>query len=312
MIGGADGDGMGDRGPKSDRRGRMATVTDPRRSPCSELPPSGAIRMMSSPPPSPAACLEVRVDGPSGTIILRRPRRRNALSRELIGRLREAFGDLHQQRTVRAVILTGAGSAFCSGSDLLELHESRQSEAAHVQWFADVTALRDLLVTLWQFPKPVIAAVNGGALGTGLALIAACDLTLACPEATFGCPESRRGLTAAIAVPLLNFRLGAGGAAQLLLRGQPVAASEAQRLGLVQELVAHDLLWARAHALAAEIAQLAPESVALTKRVLNETVGEHVLTELSAAAAATATARTTDASVEGVAAFLQKRTPKWD
>ena len=103
-----------------------------------------------------------------------------------------------------------------------------------------------------------------------------------------------------------------GGLLRLLMRGQPVAAPEAQRLGLVQELVPHDLLWARAHELAAEIAQLAPESVALTKRVLNETVGEHVLTELSAAAAATATARTTDASVEGVAAFLQKRTPKWD
>ena len=158
----------------------------------------------------------------------------------------------------------------------------------------------------------MIAAVNGPALGTGLALVAACDLTIACPEATFGCPESRLGLTAGIAVPLLNFRIGAGGAARLLMCGQPVAGTEAHRLGLAQELVPHDLLWAKARELAGAMAQLAPESVALTKRVLNETVGEPVLTALSAAAAATATGRTTDASAEGIAAFLQKRAPQWD
>ena len=180
------------------------------------------------------------------------------------------------------------------------------------EWFADVTALRDLYVALLHFPKPVIAAVNGAALGTGLGLVGACDLTLACPEATFGFPEPQRGLTAGIAIPLLNFRIGAGRAAQLLLQGQPIVAQEAHRLGIIQELVPHDLLWARAHELAAQIAQLAPESIAITKRVLNETVGEHLLTELSAAAAATAAARTTDVSAEGVAAFLQKRPPDWD
>jgi enoyl-CoA hydratase/carnithine racemase len=256
--------------------------------------------------------LDVRVDGVSGTIVLRRPDRRNALSRNLTRQLMEALEDLHQQRTVRAVILTGAGTAFCAGSDLNELLESRESQTVHAQWFTDVSALRDLFLALLRFPKPVIAAVNGPALGTGMGLVAACDLAISCPEAAFGFPESLRGLTAGIAVPLLTFRVGAGRASQVLLRGDPISADDAYRIGLVQELVPHDLLWARSHELAAQIARLAPESVALTKRVLNETVGEHLATQLSAAAAATATARTTEVSEEGIRAFLEKRPPDWN
>jgi enoyl-CoA hydratase/carnithine racemase len=223
----------------------------------------------------------------------------------------EALEDLHQQPAVRAVIVTGAGEAFCSGSDLNELLESRESASAHAEWFADVSALRDLFLALLGFPKPVIAAVNGPALGTGMGLAMACDLVITCPEATFGFPESLRGLTAGIAVPLLSFRIGAGRASQVLLRTDPISAEEAYRIGLVHEVVSHDLLWARSHEFAAQIARLAPESVALTKRVLNETVGEQLATQLSAAAAATATARTTDASEEGVRAFLEKRSPDW-
>ncbi len=258
------------------------------------------------------ACVTVRVDGPCGTIILRRPDRRNALSRELTRQLCEALQDLHQHRNVRAVILTGEGSAFCSGSDLNELQASRGSSEEHAQWFADLSAVQELYLAILRFPKPVIAAVNGAALGTGVGLVTACDLAIACPEAVFGFPESRRGLSAGITVPLLHFRLGASWTSQFLLRPEPVTAEQAYPMGLVQELVPHDLLWARANELAGEIMRLAPESVSLTKRVLNETVGESLITQLSVAAAATATARTTSVSEEGVAAFLQKRSPDWN
>jgi enoyl-CoA hydratase/carnithine racemase len=97
----------------------------------------------------------------------------------------------------------------------------------------------------------------------------------------------------------------------LLLKGQTIGAERAQQIGLVHELVAHDLLWARANQWTQEIALASPVAVALNKRVLNETVGESLLSSLASAAAATATGRTTEDAAEGVAAFVEKRNPKW-
>jgi enoyl-CoA hydratase/carnithine racemase len=265
---------------------------------------------MTGSPANPDA-VQVRVDGLCGTIVLKSPARRNALSRDMVERLRQAFDDLYQQARVRAVLLTGHGDCFSAGTDLREIHETLQEEAPEQYWFADANQQRALLTMMLQFPKPIIAAVNGPALGTGLALVAACDMVLAAPRATFGCPEARRGLSAGIAVPLVAFRLGAGQAGHLLLRGHAIDAQEAYRIGLVHELVEYDLLWARGREWVEEIARSSPVALAMTKRVLNETVGEPILSYLATAAAATATARTTADAEEGVGAFLEKRPPKW-
>jgi methylglutaconyl-CoA hydratase len=107
------------------------------------------------------------------------------------------------------------------------------------------------------------------------------------------------------------FRIGASHAANLLLTARTIDANEAHRIGLFHEIVASDLVWARAQEIAGEIAQSAPESLQLTKRLLNETIGEHLETLLTAGAADSATARTTEAAREGLAAFLEKREPKW-
>src|SRR5207248_5702439 len=111
--------------------------------------------------------------------------------------------------------------------------------------------------------------------------------------------------------PLLVFRVGASHAANLLLTARMIEAAEARRMGLVHEVVKGDLVWARTQDVAGEIAKSAPEAIQLTKRLLNETIGEHLGTLLSAGAADSATARTTDAAREGLAAFLEKREPKW-
>ena len=104
--------------------------------------------------------VQVKRHSPSGTIILQRPERANALSRELIEALRQAFGDLHQERQVRAVILTAAGTSFCSGIDLAELQETTQQPDAQGQWYHDVVAYQELIDTMLRFPKPIIAAVG--------------------------------------------------------------------------------------------------------------------------------------------------------
>lgn len=255
--------------------------------------------------------LQIKKYGPSGTIVLDRPQKRNALSRELIQELSQAFDDLHREKKVRAVILTGAGTAFCAGMDLTEMRETSLRPDALAQWHADALAYRDLLEQMLRFPKPIIAAVNGPAVAGGAGLLLACDIVVGGDTASISLPEPRRGLVAGIVAPLLAFRIGGGQAAHLLLLARTVAAGEAHRLGLFHELVAADLVWARAHELAAECTLLAPESLQLTKKMLNETIGESLSTQLAAGAAASATARTTEAAAEGLAAFLEKRPPRW-
>ena len=255
--------------------------------------------------------IDVKVHLPSGTIILKRPTKRNALTRELIEELHQAFVDLHQEKRVRAIILTGAGSAFCAGMDLLEMQETAKSDDAQARWHDDAVQYQEVIELMLRFPKPIIAAVNGPAIAGGLGLVLAADLALAATSATMGLPEPRRGIVAGMVSPLLVFRVGAAHAARLLLTAETIDATEAHRIGLVHELCDYNALWARAHAIAVEIAKSAPEALQLTKRMLNETIGETLFTHLSAGAAASATARTTDAATEGLAAFLEKREPKW-
>jgi len=255
--------------------------------------------------------IRVRKHLPSGTIVLQRPEKRNALSRWMMLQLKQALEDLHQERRVRAVILTGAGTAFCSGVDLQEVQDSSRTDDALEQWHRDAVQYKELLELMLLFPKPIIAAVNGPAVGAGAGLVLASDIVVATPEAKFGLPEPRRGLVSGLVAPLLTFRIAAGPAANLLLTARLAEADEAHRLGIYHELTDGDMIWARAHQLAEQCAQAAPESLQLTKRLLNETIGEHLGTWLTAGAAASATARTTEAAEEGLAAFLEKREPTW-
>lgn len=255
--------------------------------------------------------VKVKKHVPSGSIILNRPSKRNALSRAMIAEIQQAFDDLHQERKVRAVILTGAGSAFCSGMDLEEMQQTRQQKDAWRQWHDDAVQYKELIETMLRFPKPIIAAVNGPAVAGGAGLVLASDIVLGSPAAAFGFPEPRRGLVAGLVAPLLTFRIGAGLAANLLLTSRLLTAAEAKSAGLYHELVAEDQTWVRAHQLAEECALSAPESLQLTKKLLNETIGETLGTLLSAGAAASATSRTTEAAAEGLTAFLEKRPPKW-
>ena len=255
--------------------------------------------------------VQIKVHAPSGTIILNRPDRRNALSRQMLQDLLQAFDDLHQERKVRAVILSGAGTSFCAGMDLAEMHATARQPNAQEMWYEDAVLYRDVIEAMLRFPKPIIAAVNGPAVAGGAGLALAADIVIGAHEAKFGLPEPRRGLVAGIVSPLLVFRIGAGHAANLLLTAKLIDAAEASRLGIFHETVKADFIWARGHQIAQECALSAPESLQLTKRMLNETIGEHLMTLLSAGAAASATARTTEAAAEGLAAFLEKRDPKW-
>ena len=256
--------------------------------------------------------ITTRVQTNVATITLNRPAKRNALSRALLGELHQAFCDLHMQKSVRAVVLCGAGPAFCAGMDLNEMSQTANMPSARELWEQDARVYLELVETMLRFPKPIIAAVAGAALAGGAGLVLASDIVVASNDARFGLPEPKRGIVAGMVAALLYFRVGGSRAAYLLLTASHVDAKQACDMGLFHELVDSDQLSIRANELAETCARCAPEALALTKRMLNETIGDPLITQLSAGAAVSSTARTTAAAKEGLAAFLEKREPDWD
>ncbi len=255
--------------------------------------------------------ITVKVNGSTGTIILDRPARCNALGRQMVEQLAQALDDLRQEKKVRGIVLTGAQPHFCAGWDLKEIRETSSGDEPMQQWFADAQALQALIEQMLQLPKPIVAAVDGAALAAGLALVLACDLVVASRRATFAVPAPKLGLVSGLVVPLLCFRSGGSVASELLIGGQELAAERAQALGLVHQVVESDQVWVRASTWIDTISQAAPEAIQLTKKVLNEMVGEQLSTMLASGAAATATALTTEAATEGVQAFSDKRPPSF-
>jgi enoyl-CoA hydratase/carnithine racemase len=257
--------------------------------------------------------VEVKVTGAVGTIVLNRPGRRNALSRAMLSQLQDALSDLHLEKRVRSIVLTGAGSAFCAGMDLHEMHATAAlPEEEKNKDFGDTAEeYRALVEQMIELPKPIIASVNGPAVAGGVGLVLACDIVVATAAAQFGLPEPRRGIVAGIVAPLLAFRVGGGSAARLLLTSSLYPAEEALRLGIYHELIDEPRLWARCVQIGEECAAGAPEALQLTKRLLYETIGEQLTTQLTVGAAISATARTTEAAQEGLAAFVEKRQPDW-
>ncbi len=183
--------------------------------------------------------LQLAYNAGIATITLNRPEKRNAISYELIQDLLAAFAEVKDSSAL-VMILTGAGKAFCSGMDLENLKAliGRTPE----QSLEDSKIMAQLFRTLYDFPKPTIAAVNGAAVAGGTGLASLCDFTLAAPEAKFGYTEVRIGFVPAIVSTFLLRQVGEKIARDLLLTGRLFDAEEAQRIGLVNEVVAADQL----------------------------------------------------------------------
>ena len=248
---------------------------------------------------------------PSGTIILNNPGNRNALSREMVVELIQAFSDFHREKSVRAVILTSSGSVFCSGIDLKQWGVIAKENDPFDQWQGVASELQELVEVMLRFPKPIIAAIDGPVYGMGMALTLASDLVVASPLSRFELPAAKHGLISGLVAPLLYFRCGAGVAARLMLGAESFDTAEAHRVGIVHQIVASELIWAKAHDMATKIASGAAESVQLSKRLLNEMIGESLLSHLVSGAAMMATACSTGAASEGLAAFAEKRISKF-
>jgi methylglutaconyl-CoA hydratase len=254
------------------------------------------------------ATIRVQEKGSTRTITLERPDRRNALTPQMQLELIAAFEDSIAS-PCRVVVLAGAGKSFCAGLDLDAIrHDGSQSAMDPA---ASARQISRMFRSVYELPKPTIAAVHGAAIagGTGLAMV--CDYTLATPEAKFGFTEVRIGFVPALVSAYLALQVGDKRARDLLLTGRLFDATEAHRLGLVQEVVESDVLNARVSELAETFAANSPQSLAATKRLLAAQNRIWLDDALNLAIEANAQARETDDFREGVAAFLEKRKPRW-
>lgn len=242
-------------------------------------------------------------------ITLHRPERRNALSRELIDALREAFDRAKQAPKVRSVVLTGSGSAFCAGMDLQELRRLVSGQASATEVHADAELLAQLYDEIYHFPKPTVAAVNGPAIAGGAGLVSVCDLAYAMPDASFGYPEVRRGLVAAMVMPHLLRHVNQRAARWLLLTGELIDAHQAERWGLINRVVPRDTFWESIRAVLRSLADGAPQALKATKELLGRCAPQALSSqELAQASAAP---RLSDECREGLSAFFNKTSPSW-
>jgi 2-(1,2-epoxy-1,2-dihydrophenyl)acetyl-CoA isomerase len=252
--------------------------------------------------------LRIEVDGAVATVTLDRPEALNALTVALKDELLVAFEGFAADGDVRAVVLTGAGRAFCAGQDLRERLEPGAlplADEIRARYNPLIRAMRGL-------PKPIVAAVNGVAAGAGAALAFACDVRVAAENASFVLAFGRVGLIPdSGATWLLPRLIGAAKATELALLNEPLTAADAERFGLVARVVAEDRLLGEARAIAARLADAAPRANALTKRALELSWGADLETQLETEADFQGEAGATADHAEGIAAFLERRPPRF-
>ncbi len=247
--------------------------------------------------------------GGTAYVTLNRPKVMNALNQRAIAELRAAFDDARDDPAVRGIILTGAGDrAFIAGADIAELAKATPVEAER-----QTRAGQGLLNLIEQLGKPVIAAVNGLALGGGCETALACTIRLASSGAKFGQPEIKLGLIPGFGGTQRLARLvGKGIALQLILTGEMISAEDAYRIGLVNEIVEPSGLLARAEAILAQIAANAPLAVGYAIEAVNLGLEGPLSEGLSLEGKLFALCASTEDKKEGTSAFLEKRLPKFE
>lgn len=253
-----------------------------------------------------------RDEGAVAILTLNRPATRNALSRATLAALRAELDAIAAEEGIRCVVLTHEGPAFSGGHDLREMNARRTDadggEGFFTETFADCAELMQAVVNL---PQPVIAAVEGIATAAGCQLAASCDLIVAGEAARFGTSGINAGLFCTTPGVALVRAMGRKPAMELLLTGDMVPAEEAQRMGLVNRVVPAGTALDAAMALAARIARHSGSALRMGKRGVNAQIGQPLDRAYAVASRIMVENLMTEDAVEGMDAFLAKRTPEW-
>jgi methylglutaconyl-CoA hydratase len=253
--------------------------------------------------------LLVRDEGQVRILSLNRPEVRNALDRRMRRELATALEAAEADDSVRALVLTGSGTAFCAGMDLGELESLL--ELSREESLVDSRELGDLFMRIYSLSKPVVAAVNGHAVAGGAGLASVCDVAVMSEDARLGYTEARIGFVAALVSVFLVRLAGERVARELLLEARLLDAREALALGLVNELRPKVEVLGRAVERARAMAHNSPMALAATKSLLVSTSGLALADALRLAAEVNANARGSGDLGEGIRAFLEKRPPSW-
>jgi enoyl-CoA hydratase/carnithine racemase len=260
------------------------------------------------------APVEVEVEAGVATITLNRPENRNSMTPDLMAAFRAAIAGAATDRALRAVVLTGRGPSFCAGADFRTASPVPEDAAdpPSVPDYERLYATYEPFLEVFDLPMPVIAAMNGHAVGGGFGLALVCDLRIANREARYGANFARLGFHSGMAISHLLPRIvGVPLAADLLFTGRLVTGAEAAAIGLAHEAVAPDEVGAAAQAKARAIAASAPEAVRLMKRSLYRGAGWDPRGAARAEAFAQAATMRTEDAREGIRALLEKREPRF-
>ncbi len=241
-----------------------------------------------------------------GLITLNRPEVLNALSREMVAEIVKAVDDFDQNEEIKVIVLAGAGRAFAAGADIHEMADDDPIRLELLNQF-------QLWDRLGEVKKPVIAAVHGFALGGGFELALCCDLILAAEDAKFGFPEIKLGvMPGAGGTQRLTKLMGRTKALEWLWLGEPMSAKEALYYGIVNRLVAPEVLMEETKKLAKKIAERAPLSVRLIKEAVNKAVDAPLLEGMQFERKNFYLLFASRDQKEGMTAFLEKREPKFE
>lgn len=248
-------------------------------------------------------------DGDVAQVILDRPDKRNAFDDALASRLADAFEALGAEPDLRAIVLAGRGKTFCAGGDLAWMR--RVASYTHEENLGDAAAFQRAYEAIDRCPVPVVARIQGAALGGGAGLVAACDIAVAAADAVFGFPEVRLGLVPGVISPYVVRAIGARHARHLFLTGERFDVATALRLGLVHRVAAPERLDDVVGEVLATLRKGAPGGVRAAKRLVMDLVGADEATQRAVARQAIADARASADGQEGTTAFLEGRPARW-
>ncbi|MFC2022026.1 enoyl-CoA hydratase/isomerase family protein [Chloroflexota bacterium] len=250
--------------------------------------------------------IKVEKDGRVAIFTLNRPEALNAVNPQLHTELKDIFADVARDDDANVVILTGAGRAFCSGGDVKDM-DARQSEPP-----VTLRDSRTLIHNMLEMEQPIIAAVNGHAIGVGATLALFCDIIIASENAKIGDPHVRVGLVAgdggAVIWPLL---CGVAKAKEYLMTGDLISATEAERIGLVNHVVSPDEVMPKAMELARRLAKGPTKAIRWTKLACNKRLRDEVNLVLDASLTLEFMSMRTEDHKEAARAFVEKRAPEF-
>ncbi len=245
------------------------------------------------------------------TLTLRRAHVHNAFDDELIERLRRELQGLENDPVVRVVVIKGDGDNFCAGADLNWM--KRMAEFDRVANLEDAKNFGKMMAVLHRMRQPTVAVVQGAAFGGGVGLVAACDIAIASDDAVFCLSEVRLGIIPAVIGPYIVNAIGERQAKRYMMTAEKFGAAEAHGVGLIQAVVPRAHLNSKADAMVADLLRGGPKALSEVKNLMSylsnsPTMDEKIVRDT---AGHIARVRATDEGIEGVSAFLEKRSPKW-